>query len=119
MVQEGPCIGAKLALIHNNIANLHVQKQDFEKALKHFNDAIKIEKTSLPAMIGLGNTFRKVGRLNEALDILTSSVRMYESAAAHNNLANVYLDKKDIDKAILSYKLALKIDPAFSRLYLI
>jgi tetratricopeptide (TPR) repeat protein len=64
----------------------------------------------------LGLTYRKQGRLEEAMAELKQAVATDPTLAiAYNNLGTVYEEKGMLDEAISEYKKALSINPEYSK----
>ncbi len=124
----------KKAIILNNLANLHSDKNKIEKAEQEYNKALQIyrelaianTKTYLPAVAttlnNLANLHRTINEYqkaeqeyNEALQIrkelakTNSQIYLPAVATTLNNLANLHSDKNKIEKAEQEYNKALGI----------
>lgn len=73
-------------------------------------------KFQIQTSITLGTTYEKLGRFDEALEILQEALQLandiqYKRALPYciNNIANVYLRKAEYDKAISSYQKAVEL----------
>jgi len=66
----------------------------------------------------LGNTYKDIGNIQQALAALERAVEINPSLAeSHINLGNIYLKKDQINDAIYEYRAALKINPGNSKTY--
>ena len=66
----------------------------------------------------MGNAFKEMGSVNEALQCYTKAIQINPAFAdAHSNLASVHKDSGNIQEAIHSYRTALKLKPDFPDAY--
>ncbi len=66
----------------------------------------------------LGNTYRDIGNMQQALAALERAVEINPFLAeSHINLGNIYLKKDQINDAIYEYRAALEINPGNSKTY--
>ena len=99
-------------------------QEDLNKLIAHYksNNLILLEKESLRFTENfpdtydgwniLGVCYRVQKKHNDALKIFKKLIKLYPSKiAAHTNLANVHVDRGEIDNSIYYYKKALEINP--------
>ncbi len=105
---------------HLNLGLTYHDQGNQRKAVEHFVKALKIKPIFAEAGIGLGKSLFKLGKLEHAQKefekVLSIDPRSLE---AHQNLAVVYLAKRDCTKAIQYYRTALslgaQVPPVFTR----
>jgi len=99
---------------HNNLGASLVQKGNFNEALVHFREAIRIFPGFGDACSNLGWISYIQGNFQEAIYHYQNALAYNpESAQYHYSLGNCYFKIKQIDKAIIHYSNALKIRSDF------
>lgn len=103
---------------HLNQKGQHAYRaQDYEKALKAFQEAEKVAGNHPILKFNEGTTLLVLGRLKEAEQSLRSALKGIspeqnrEMAAVHYNLGNLYFAQKRWDEAAKAYIAALKKTP--------
>jgi tetratricopeptide (TPR) repeat protein len=82
-----------LYLYNNNDFNNALE--NFRKILDHSLDMLEV------SYINISNALNKLGRIDEAIDYLKKSLKILPSYhIALNNLANIYIDRKDYTAAL-------------------
>jgi tetratricopeptide (TPR) repeat protein len=97
---------------HNNLGFALTEKDNYNQAIVHYREAIRIYPRFGYSLENLGLILYKQGNFKEA-------TFQYQSAIAYNSnsersyymLGNIYFEQKQIDDAILHYAKALKIRP--------
>lgn len=86
----------------------------YDEALKHFEDALKIDPENTEAHFKRGVIFQKQNRLNDAIAAYRETVRIDRShLKAHYNLANLYnYEKSNTLQAVFHYRRFLAVAPA-------
>jgi len=94
----------------NNLGTAYSSK-DLDKALYHYNAALKINPGYAVALYNLGAVYEKKGQIDRAisnyLKVLQINPDYIESL---NNLGLIYYKKGDYDRAVLYFKRALKTE---------
>ena len=105
--------------VHEAIGIIYLTNlEDYAKAIKHFQEALKIDKNFSEAANNLGNAYSSLGKFDEAIESYKSAISnpQYKNAAmALYNLGMVYYRLSKFDAAMDSYKDALK---RFSNFYM-
>lgn len=105
--------------VHEAIGIIYLTNlEDYPKAIKHFQAALKIDKNFSEAANNLGNAYSSLGKFDEAIESYKSAISnpQYKNAAmALYNLGMVYYRLSKFDAAMDSYKDALK---RFSNFYM-
>lgn len=94
--------------------------QDYEAAIKHYDEAISLDPADLElcakACAGKGLVLKKLRRYPEAEEAYRKSIELDPSAPkTYFNLGVLYRELDELDKAIEVYKSALKYDPTLAK----
>ena len=105
--------------VHEAIGIIYLTNlEDYSKAIKHFQEALKIDKNFSEAANNLGNAYSSLGEFNEAIESYKMAIAnpQYKNAAmALYNLGMVYFRLSKFDEAMDAYKDSLK---RFSNFYM-
>lgn len=96
--------------------NRSYNEQKYEKAAKKYEEAIKINPHALEANFNLGNTLYKQNEWDKSIEqqnhyLLLEKENEQEIAASWHNIGNALLHKKELQKSMEAYKMALRINP--------
>ncbi len=95
--------------------NRKFDDKKYDRAASVFMDAVKKNEKDFGAHYNLGNSLYKKKMYKEANAEYQKAQKLthnsYEKAASQYNMGNAYMQNGDIEKAIESYKDALKNDP--------
>ena len=111
-------------LNYNHIAMIDkayelVEMGDFKEALELFTMVAADDESDPDILNGLGITLSELGRLQESQLVLEKAARLNpHDAAIYSNLAGVYWDQNELDKAIYFYNKAIELDPEIEDTYL-
>ena len=95
-------------------ANLGMAQQaigEDDDARKSFNQSMRLNPLLPNSWLGIGLLARKQGKLQEAIDDLTYSIRLRPSAETYLELGRTFAQAGQIPMARGSYQRALQIDP--------
>jgi tetratricopeptide (TPR) repeat protein len=97
---------------HNIVGIIYLTKlEDYPKAIKHFQEALKIDKTFSEAANNLGSAYASMGKFNEAIEAYKTALSnpQYKNVSmALVNMGMVYYRLAKYDEAINAHKDALK-----------
>jgi putative PEP-CTERM system TPR-repeat lipoprotein len=93
-----------------NIANYHIGKGAYEKALKEYHAILKRDNHNMVALIGVGTVLELQNNEEEAL-IYYEKARASDHLSGFLPLANYFLRKKKIDKALSVINKAIEDNP--------
>ncbi|MBU1536351.1 tetratricopeptide repeat protein, partial [Myxococcota bacterium] len=92
-------------------------KGDLDRALKAYNDAFELEKTSLPILMGLASTYYSLEKWDDAFNKykqILVHLQNSEDEALHTeiyyNLGNIRFKQHDVRRALNLYEKALEMD---------
>ncbi len=115
-----------------NLANAFLFKTDYAQAVLYYQNANKLLPTTAPehafALQNIGLCYKYLHKIEQAETFLKQTLVYYQKkdtdpndlAATYDNLAGIYLYKKEYEKALFYYKVALEknTNPADKFLYL-
>lgn len=104
---------AKEYIINGNLQ--YAQKQ-FDKAELQYKRALNEDSNSIKANYNLGNTLYELNRMDEARAhydkiLHNPNATKADQHKALHNIGKTYLDQKEYEKAVKSFKEALKLNP--------
>ena len=105
-----------------DLACSYLEVEDFKKAFKIFSLGFRLIGHDPDILNGIGVTLCELGKLNVSKQMLDIALELYpDDAITMANLAGVYWERIDFDKAIYYYNKSLELDPTIveSRLNLI
>lgn len=96
-------------------STVNLQKRDFERVLVDFDKAASLQDRIDEIFVERGTVYRQMGLYEKAEKDLKKALVLRNSAAAHCELAQVYMDMDRQDAALKHLNDAISIDPEFSR----
>jgi len=100
------------AVMHNNLGNVFLNKNDYDLAELHYRKALKIDPYNLLAHDNLADLLLIEGKLDEAIGHYRWVVQINPAHAdAHNNLAMALKAKGKLAEAVEHFEKALEINP--------
>jgi protein O-mannosyl-transferase len=108
-------LGIVLGLAHTQLGIILGQKGQSEEAIRHYQEALRLEPGCAEAHYNLGAARDKKGQSEEAIRHYQEALRLEpDHAEAHNNLG-LALDKKgESEEAIRQYQEALRLKPDYA-----
>jgi len=111
-----------LANAHNNIANVHYLKGNYDEAIKNYIHALSIHKET-GFIKGIANVSNNIGNIYSSRGVFPEALKYYFSALKivqekgdkklialfYNNIGMVYDNLKNLPEALTNYKDALEI----------
>jgi len=94
------------------LGNIYLMKKNYEKAIEEFDKAIKIKKDFWQAINNQGLAYFELNKINLSIISFKKAIELEENAEPLLALASC-LKNKDINKAIVLAKKALKKDPNY------
>ena len=106
-------------LINYNLGVDHAEKGNLDAAIRHFQEAIRINPNYAEAHNNLGVAFAKSGDPDAAIrEYRTALVANNNDIKARFNGGNALAQKGDLPAAIREYQAALRIDPDNTELHM-
>jgi protein O-mannosyl-transferase len=101
--------------ILSNLGDALTRQQRYDEAIKHCEEAIKLDPSCANAHYNLGVALRLSGRLDEAIEHFGESLRLQPGCAdAHNNMGVSYAQKRMFAEAADQFRKAVEIAPAWA-----
>jgi tetratricopeptide (TPR) repeat protein len=102
-------------MAHNNLG-LALEKQgEFEKALVHYNEAIKLKPTFAEPNNNMGIVFQKQGKFGDAFSAYVRATLLDPVfPEAYNNLGAVLEKLGRLEEAAQNYAKAINLDPVYA-----
>ena len=73
---------------------LYMYQGNYADAITCYTEVLRIDPTAADALVNRGNTFKEIGRVNEAIqDYVQAATIRPNMAEAHANLASAYKDR--------------------------
>jgi tetratricopeptide (TPR) repeat protein len=112
-------VNPRYANAYINLGNAWRRKNDNDRALVDYNEAIRLEpKRNAIAYNNRGNSYRDKGDNDLAIADYNQALEIDSKYAfAYNNRGNVYRDKGDVDRALADYNEAIRLDPRYAVAY--
>ena len=104
-------------IAHNNIASALLEKGDTEKAIYHYNEAIRINRYA-KALHNMGIIYYNLGRYQQAIEYFNQAIReKHDYSTAHYSLGNTYLLLGQHQFALGQYNETIEIRPDHANAY--
>ena len=99
----------------SNRGNAFVNKSEFDRAIRDFDHAIRINPDLADAFHNRGNAFAKKGELDRAIRDYDQSLKTKpDDEETLNNRGRVFAEKGELNYAIRDYNHALKLKPDYA-----
>jgi len=109
-----------LANIYAGLGRLCIKQQKWQQATGYYEQAVRRDPNFAVAYRSLANLYTQQGQLEQAAEYRYQAVRLRPDWATPLNqlkLGNLFLDFKQIDRAIACYQHGLQIQPNFQTYY--
>ena len=111
--QEAAALDPKLPLVHYLLGEFYLYKSNVEKAISHFELEQKLNPGYAGTYDRLGDSYARVGRLDDAERALQRSILLDATATGpYILMGKVLIKKKDFGSAATYLQKALRMDPS-------
>ena len=100
---------------HDNLGFTYERAGDTEKALVEFEKSVKLQPDNFRALANLGVAYAKLGLYNKSIKTLEKSIKINKYHKTFDKLGLVYVEIKMEEKAIDSFKEAIRISPRYAK----
>jgi tetratricopeptide (TPR) repeat protein len=115
LIQSGRESERNLAMAFNNRGTAYSEKEDFDRAIADYNEAIRLNVNYANAFNNRGVAHKAKGSLDRALADYGEAIRLDpKHARAFNNRGLAYFDIKNYERAIADYDEAVRLDPGYA-----
>jgi tetratricopeptide (TPR) repeat protein len=115
---SGPALPTIDAAAHFDSGMAFLERQEYDKAINEFTEAIRLDPNYIPAYVSRGNAYGIQGAVDKAINEFTEAIRLDPNVAIiYFNRANAYYDHGNLDKASSDYNEAIRLDHNFARAY--
>ena len=92
---------AKILEAHHILGNLYVKKNEREKAIAAYTQALALDPEYVPAIFSLASTYKELGRLDEATAGFERLIELDpHDNGGYYNLARIHAEKKEFQPAL-------------------
>lgn len=97
---------------HYNLAQIHLQMNEQEKAMAAYNAALAQDTSHVNSHYNRASLLYSMGKKEEALTGFKNVIELAPAmAAAHTNAGSIHLENEEFDQAVQYFKGALEHDP--------
>lgn len=101
--------------VNANIAFIYYQREEFDTAIKFFNQAHQQDPQDAELLSALGICYARTGRFNQALAAFESSLKINpRSPVTHSNIGLAYYLHKQVEKAIAHWRTVSQLDQLYA-----
>jgi protein O-mannosyl-transferase len=97
---------------HNNLGTALIEKGQPDEALKHYQEAVRLQPDAAMAHYNLGTTLIKAGQTDEAIRQFREAIHLKpDDAKTRNNLGMAFVTRGQLDEAIRQFQEVLRLNP--------
>ena len=112
LIQAGQNTTETLSVIYNNRGTAFDDKGDYDRAIRDFNEAIRLNPNAETAYYGRGYAYKKKGDYDHAIQDFNEAIHLNPNfERAYYDRGNSYIDKEDYDRAIQEFDEAIRLNP--------
>jgi lipoprotein NlpI len=104
----------KAAMAHYALAQLAIDQSKTTEAIAHYNDALRMNPTLVPALTDRGSAYLANGDPDRALQDFSQAIKLRpDFIPAYMNRAQVYMRRSDFESAIRDYDKTLQLNSSY------
>lgn len=116
LIESGALAPQGLAVAFTIRGNGYVRKQDYDRAIGDYNDAIRLDANYSKAFNDRGVAYQKKVEFDRAIADFDQAIRLNPNyAIAFANRAQVYQTKGEFDRAVRDYGEVVRLQPQFEQ----
>ena len=106
------------AKAYNNRGTVYLNKGYFDRAIRDYNQAIKLNPRDVTAYYNRGNAYLSKGDYESAIRDFDKAIGLNpRMAAAYNNRGSVYNRRGEHERAIRDFDQAIELNPRYAKAY--
>jgi tetratricopeptide (TPR) repeat protein len=118
LIKSGTLSARQQSFAYNSRGNAWRDKDDNERAIPDYDEAIRLNPTYAHPYLGRGNANRELGEFDRALADYNEAIRLDpRDPYIYHGRANVWVDRGEFDRAIADETEALNLDPKYAESY--
>jgi tetratricopeptide (TPR) repeat protein len=118
LIQSGSYAGARLAKVFTFRGSAYGWKQDYDRAIADFDQAIRLDPNLAAAFGSRGEAYRNKGEYDLAMQDYNEAIRLNPNdPASFNNRGIVSRQKGELDRALSDFSEAIRLNPKESKPY--
>jgi tetratricopeptide (TPR) repeat protein len=118
LIKSGTLSPRQQSFAYNSRGNAWRDKDDNERAIPDYNEAIRLNPGYSHPYLGRGNAYRELGEFDRAIADYNEAMRLdSHDPYIYHGRANVWADKGDYDRAIADETEAINLDPKYAESY--
>lgn len=106
------------AIPHNNLGIVYNERGEIDKAIEHFQAALKLKPNYAGAHNNLGLAYGKKGMVDKAIEHFQIALKLKPQAGTYVNLGIAYSNRGWADEAIKQFQAAIKLKSDYSDAHL-
>jgi tetratricopeptide (TPR) repeat protein len=115
LIESGKLSQENLASAFTLRGFAYTNKDDYDRAIQDFNEAIRLQPNRADVFNNRGMAFDYKGDYDQAIQDYNEAIRLKaDYADAFNNRGLVYAEKGDSDKGIQDFDQAVRLRPAYA-----
>ena len=107
------------AEVYSNRGNAYRKLGKYDRAIKDYNEAIRIEPDYAEAYYNRGNAYSKNGEAARAIQDYNKALALKpDYVEVYNNRGNIFLDKGELNRAIADFNKVIVLNPEYAKAYM-
>jgi len=117
LINSGALSPQGLAVAHNTRGNAYSRKQEYDRAIRDYDDSIRLDPSYSKAFNDRGVAYQKKVELDRALADFDEAIRLTPSyAIAFANRGQTFQKNGDFDRAAKDYSEVIRLQPQYEQM---